>query len=88
MQNYIIAYDIFNIKRLSKVKKVAYTYAMGGQKSAIEAPLDANLMKTLVKELKSIIKDKDRVNIIKVSQPILLGKALHIEFKKNGIVII
>lgn len=88
MQNFVIAYDIFNVKRLNKVKKVVYSYALGGQKSALEAPLDKPLMKTLVKELKNIIEAEDKVNIIKVSEPILLGKATQISHKKNGIIII
>jgi len=88
MQNFIIAYDIFDTKRLLKVKKIAYSYALGGQKSAVEAPLDARFMKTLVKELKNIIKDDDKVNIIRVSSPILLGKATNISYEKNGVVII
>ena len=41
MENFLVAYDIFDKKRLPKVKKVVYSYALGGQKSALEAPLDA-----------------------------------------------
>ncbi|MEA1892882.1 MAG: hypothetical protein U9N33_09240, partial [Campylobacterota bacterium] len=70
------------------VKKIAYSYALGGQKSAVEAPLDAKLMKALVKELETIIEDEDKVNIIKVSEPILLGKATQISYKNNGIIIL
>jgi len=88
VKNFIIAYDIFDKKRLPKVKKIAYSYALGGQKSAVEAPLDATLMKTLVKELIEIIDDEDKVNIIKVSEPILLGKAKTITYKNNGVIII
>ena len=88
MKNFIIAYDIFDKKRLPKVKKIAYSYALGGQKSAVEAPLDAKLMKTLIKELVEIIEDNDKVNIINVSEPILLGKATQISHKNNGVIII
>lgn len=88
MHNFIIAYDIFNVKRLSKVRKIAYSYALGGQKSALEAPLDIKLMKALVKELESIVEDEDKVNIIKVSEPILLGKATQISYKNHGVIII
>jgi len=88
MKNFIIAYDIFDNKRLRQVKKVVYSYALGGQKSAIEAPLNSILMKILVKELIEIIKDEDKVNIIKVSEPILLGKAKAITYKNNGVIII
>ncbi|MEA3522728.1 MAG: CRISPR-associated endonuclease Cas2 [Campylobacterota bacterium] len=88
MQNFIIAYDIFDKKRLPKVKKIAYSYALGGQKSAVEAPLDAKLMKALVRELKEIIEDEDKVNIIKVSDPILLGKATQISYENSGVIIL
>ena len=89
MHNYIIAYDIFDKKRLRKVKNIAYSYALGGQKSAVEAPLDAKSLKQLVRELKSVIQDDDKVNIIKVfSQTILLAKASQITFKKNGLIIL
>lgn len=89
MHNYIIAYDISNKKRLVKVKKVAYSYALGGQKSAVEAPLDVKLMQSLVRELKEFIEDADKINIIRVAKnPILLGKAKNIQFEKNGVIIL
>ena len=65
MQNYIIAYDVFHPKRLYKVKKVVYSYATSGQKSACEAFLDKNLMKELVQQLQPLIKQEDKINIIK-----------------------
>jgi len=40
MNNFIIAYDIFDPKRLRKIRKISYSYSLGGQKSALEAPLD------------------------------------------------
>lgn len=89
MKNYIIAYDIADKKRLSKVRKISYSYALGGQKSALEAPLNATLMKEFVGELEKIIKDNDKVNIIRVNKnPILLGKAHSIEFINNGIILL
>lgn len=89
LHNYIIAYDIADKKRLPKVKKIAYSYALGGQKSAVEAPLDVNLMKSLVNKLEELIKDNDKVNIIRVAaNPILLGKAKNIVFEKNGVIIL
>ena len=36
MENFLVAYDIFDKKRLPKVKKVVYSYALGGQKSALK----------------------------------------------------
>jgi CRISPR-associated endonuclease Cas2 len=87
-KSYLICYDVFDTKRLKKVKKVAYSYAFGGQKSALEAPLDSVLMMELIKELEKILKDEDKVNIIRVSKPILLGKATRIEYIDNGVVIV
>lgn len=89
MKNFIVAYDIFNIKRLSKIKKIVYSYALGGQKSALEVPLDKILTRSLLDELTKIIKDEDKVNIIKIdSSPILLGKASKISYENNGVIII
>ena len=42
-RNYLVCYDIADKKRLAKVRKVAYSYALGGQKSAVEAPLDVKV---------------------------------------------
>ena len=81
MHNFIIAYDIFDKKRLSQVRKIVYSYTLGGQKSALEAPLDNSLMKSLVKELKTIIEDEDKINIIKISNTILLGRSFSYNFK-------
>jgi len=88
LKNYIIAYDIFDKKRLQKVRKIVYSYALEGQKSGREAPLDANLMKSLIRELLEIIDDEDKVNIIKVSESILLGKAKNITYQNNGVIIL
>jgi len=89
MKNYIIAYDIFDPKRLRKVKNIVYSYSIGGQKSAIEAPLDKYYMKLLVEELQKELDKNDKVNIIKViGKPILLGKANQISYENNGVIII
>jgi CRISPR-associated endonuclease Cas2 len=89
MQNYIIAYDVFHPKRLYKIKKLAYSYAMGGQKSALEAPLDKNLMKELVQQLQPLIKKEDKINIIRFfDKPILLGRACWISYENNGVVVV
>ena len=89
MHNFLIAYDIFDPKRLRKVKNIVYSYSLGGQKSAIEAPLDKLSLKMLITELSSEIEKEDKVNIIKViGQPILLGKASHISYEKNGVIML
>jgi len=88
MTNYLIAYDIFNPKRLYGVRKIVKTYALEGQKSAIEAPLNRDLMQSLVAELMDIMQDEDKINIIKVSNIILLGRAKTISYKNNGVIIV
>lgn len=90
MTSFLLAYDIFDTKRLPKVKKIAYSFALGGQKSALEAPLDKSLAKQLVKSLKPLIEEEDKVNIICISskKPILLGKAKYVSYENNGVIII
>ena len=89
MQNFIVAYDIFNKKRLRKVAKLVKNYKLGGQKSSIESPLQKNHLKCLVAELEHISADEDKINIINVSSnPLLLGKASSVEFKNDGIIIL
>ncbi len=87
-QNYLICYDIANKKRLRKVRKAAYSYALGGQKSAIEAPLDAKLLKELVGGLEKLIRDNDKINIIAIEgEPLCFGKADFIDFDKGVIIV-
>ena len=89
MHDFLIAYDIFGPKRLRKVKEIVYSYSLGGQKSAIEAPLDKQDLKMLITELSSYIDKEDKINIIKViDKPILLGRASHIAYERNGVIII
>lgn len=88
MQNYLICYDIADKKRLTKVRKVAYSYTLGGQKSAVEAPLNKKLLKELVEKLQNLIRDNDKINIISYSgEPICFGKADFVEFDKGVIII-
>ncbi len=87
-RKFLICYDISDVKRLAKVRKVVYEYAIGGQKSAIEAILDDKMLKEIVKRLESIIEDSDRVNIVSYDQdPICFGKADFIKYDK-GILLI
>ena len=89
MNSFLIAYDIFDIKRLSKVKRVAYSFSLGGQCSALEAPLNHSFMKELVSQLLNLTQEEDKLNIIKfLDKPILLGKAKHIAYENKGVVII
>jgi len=87
--DFLVAYDVFDKKRLSKVKKIVYSYSLGGQKSALEVPLDRKMMRELIENLTKIIKNEDRVNIIKIiDKPILIGKAKHTPYEKNGIILL
>ncbi len=87
-KNYLIAYDIANKKRLAKVRKVAYGYALGGQKSALEAPLDAKTLKELVEKLQKLIYENDKINIIEFEgEPLCFGKADFIRYDKGVIIL-
>jgi len=87
-QYYLICYDIADKKRLRKVRKVAYGYALGGQKSAVEAPLDKKLLKELVKKLQKLIRDNDKINIIAIEgEPLCFGKADFIGYDKGVIIL-
>jgi CRISPR-associated endonuclease Cas2 len=89
VKSYLVAYDIFDAKRLRRVKKVVDGYRLKGQKSSWETPLNRKLTRALVKELDEIIEDEDKVNIIAlVGHPILLGKAHSIEHQDGGVVIL
>ena len=88
MQNYLICYDIPDKKRLYKVRKIAYSFALGGQKSALEVPLDGKLLNELVVKLRQVIKNEDKINIIPYSgEPICFGKADFVKYNK-GIIIV
>ncbi len=88
MKNYLVCYDIFDIKRLYKVRKIVYSYALGGQKSALETPLDKKLLKELTTKLQNTIKQEDKINIIEISgEPLCFGKADYLKFD-NGVIIV
>ncbi len=85
---YIIAYDIANDKRLAKVRKLVYSYALGGQKSALEVYLDKKSLKEIVKKLNTLVKDNDKVNIIQVhDKPLLFGRADFISYDQGVIIV-
>ncbi len=88
MKHYIIAYDIVNDKRAVKVRKLVYSYALGGQKSALEVPLKKKELKEFVKLLEPLLGDEDRVNIIEVEEEVMLfGKADILAFDKGVIIL-
>jgi len=88
-KNYLICYDISNKKRLRKVAKVAYSFALGGQKSALEAPLTSKELKTLKEKLNKVINPKqDRINIVAFhGEPLLYGRSDFLNFS-NGVIIV
>lgn len=89
MKNYLISYDIFDDKRLAKVRKTVYGYALSGQKSALETPLSHRYMTNLVYKLAIHCENEDMVNFIcYINEPIHLCKASPIHRTKNGIIIV
>lgn len=87
--SYLIAYDIFDDKRLPMVKKVAYSFCLGGQRSALEAPLGEVFLRELQAQLLQVAKEEDKLNIIRyIDTPILLGKATQVQCIHGGIIII
>jgi CRISPR-associated protein Cas2 len=82
MRYFLIAYDICDEKRLNRVRKIAYSYALSGQKSAVEAPLDRNALRQLIAQLESVIDEEtDKINIIPIKgEPLIFGKG---EFVSN-----
>ncbi len=89
MKLYIIAYDIADKKRLYRVRKVAYSFAFGGQRSAVESYLNEKMVVSLQRRLfRQIDIKQDRVNIIEVEkEAILLGKAKQLPFDKGSIIV-
>ncbi len=88
MQNYLICYDIFDKKRLYRVRKIVYAYALGGQKSALEAPLSKKELKELISKLLRVIKEEDKINIIPFNnEPICFGRADFIKFNQGLIIV-
>lgn len=88
MKHYIVAYDILNAKRAVKVRKLVYSYALGGQKSALEVPLTKKELEAFLKQLVPLLGDEDRVNIIEVEEEAMLfGKADVLAYDKGVIIV-
>ncbi len=85
---YLVAYDVENHKRRKKAQKIAYSYAFGGQKSAVEAPLNEREVFEVARKLSQVIDlERDKVHIVKVKKFIFLRSAKEIKFEKGDIVI-
>ncbi len=89
MRLYIVAYDIVCVKRLAQVRKIAYSFAFGGQKSVVESYLDEAGVVGLERRLFGVIRlEYDKINIVPVhKRAILLGRAKRLSFDKGVIVL-
>ena len=87
--HYVIAYDVADNRRRRKCAKVAYGYALGGQKSALESVFDKRELPVVSDELLDCIDPKeDRIHVVKVMpRAILLGRAKQLDFEEGTIVV-
>ena len=87
--HFVVAYDIVDNKRRRKCAKVAYGYAFGGQKSALETVLKKREVSAVADELLDCIDpDEDRVNLVCVKpHAILMGRARQLEYDDGVIVV-
>jgi CRISPR-associated protein Cas2 len=85
---YLICYDVSDTKRRRKIKDIAYSYAFGGQKSAVEALLDKKELNNVARKISSKMDlEEDRVHIVKVKKFIFLGSAKELKFDKGDIIV-
>ena len=89
MKHYLVCYDIADTKRLRKVKKIVYSYALSGQKSAVGAPLDRPLLRELTQRLDRVIDPEvDRINIIAYkNEPLCFGTARYLD-ENEGVIVL
>jgi len=88
MKKYLIGYDVINHKRRNKIRKIVYSYAFGGQKSAVEALLSKKEVFEVARRLSAVMNlENDSVHIIGVKKFLYLGKAKEIKFEKGDIII-
>ena len=86
---YLVAYDVVDNRRRRRTAKVAYSYALGGQKSALETILDEGEKRELIEALsRRIDEEEDRVHLLRVRpRAILLGRAKQLDFRDGAILI-
>jgi len=85
---FFIAYDVVSPKRAYKIRKLVYSYAIGGQKSALDIPLKSRELKGLIGELNPLMHKKDSINILEVqSSPIIFGKSDKIHYDEGVIIV-
>jgi len=87
--DYLVCYDISDAKRLRKVAKVVYSYAIGGQKSALEVPASRTELESLIGKLDAMIDhDQDRIHIVRfIDEPILLGCADFLGYDEGMVIV-
>jgi len=56
MKSYLVAYDILSDKRAFKVRKLVYSYALSGQKSALELSFEQTGFKRVFETAKTSFK--------------------------------
>ena len=84
----MVAYDILSPKRAVKVRKLVYSYAIGGQKSALELPLKKNELKGFLTQIEPLFHDEDSINIIEVEEEVLFfGKADVLAYDEGVIIV-
>lgn len=85
---YLICYDVSDSKRRRKIKDIAYSYAFGGQKSAVESLLDKKELNEVARKISAKMDlEKDRAHIVKVKKFIFLGTAKELKFDKGDIIV-
>jgi CRISPR-associated protein Cas2 len=85
---HLICYDIVNTKRRRKIKDIAYSYAFGGQKSAVETLLDKKELNNVARKISAKMDlEEDRAHIVKVKKFIFLGTAKELKFDKGDIIV-
>jgi len=88
MKQYLVIYDIYCAKRAYHVRKLVYSYAISGQKSALEVLLSKKELKELWSLLTPMLGEGDSVNIIEVYDEVMLfGKADKLSYDKGVIIV-
>ena len=88
-KHFLVAYDVVKSRRRRKIAKEVYSYALGGQKSALEVPMDKDAAMQLAENL--FVKcdaETDRINLIQVDPDgLLLGRAVQLKYNEGAIII-
>ena len=89
MPHFLVAYDVVKSSKRNRVAKLVYSYALGGQKSALEVPVSSAEARELARKIESRIDiETDRVNLIRVEEDaILLGCASQLKYDEEMIVL-